>query len=177
MQAGMSDNGFIVLLDKFGIDVPLLCIQMVNFVLVAYLLYRFGIRSVLRVMEERNKRISDGLEYAKKMEAELGNIETKRSELISEASSQADKIISSAKDLATELADKQRVESKKMAEEMFAKAQADIATERKVAFAGLKGELKDLVIEATQCALQRELSDVEKSKYGQYAAEVLMKTA
>ncbi|MDR0595222.1 MAG: F0F1 ATP synthase subunit B [Puniceicoccales bacterium] len=173
----MSDNGFIVLLDKFGIDVPLLCIQMVNFVLVAYLLYRFGIRSVLRVMEERNKRISDGLEYTKKMETELGNIEAKRSELISEASSQADEIISSAKDLAAEFADKQRMESKKMVEEMFAKAKANIATDRKIAFAGLKGEFKDLIIEAAQCALQRELSDIEKFKYGQHAAEVLTKTA
>ncbi|MDR1255955.1 MAG: F0F1 ATP synthase subunit B [Puniceicoccales bacterium] len=172
----MSDSGLIVLLDKFGINVPLLCIQVVNFILVAYLLYRFGFRNVLRVMDERNKRISDGLEYAKKMEAELGDIDAKRRELISEANSQASEIVNSAKNHGTELVDRQRTESKKIAEDMLSKAQVDIAKERQVMFSGLKSELKGLVIEAAQCALQRELSTIERDKYGQHAAEILMET-
>ncbi|MDR2720860.1 MAG: F0F1 ATP synthase subunit B, partial [Puniceicoccales bacterium] len=136
--------------------------QMVNFVLVAYLLYRFGFRNVLRVVEERNKRISDGLEYAKKMEIELGNIEAARSEIISEANSQANDIVNSAKNLAAEVSDRQRVEGKKTVENMVAKARADIANERRIMFSGLKSEVKELIIEATRCVLQHELSDAEK---------------
>jgi F-type H+-transporting ATPase subunit b len=175
MHPEMGGSGLVILLDKFGIDVPLLCIQMANFVLVAYLLYRFGFRNVLRVVDERNRQISDGLEYAKKAKAELNGIEAKRSEIISEANSQANGIVDSAKNLATEVAERQRAESKKSAEDMLAKAQADIANERKIMFSGLRGEVMGLVVEATRRILQRELSDGEKVQYGQHAAEVLAK--
>ncbi|MDR2436427.1 MAG: F0F1 ATP synthase subunit B [Puniceicoccales bacterium] len=171
----MDSGGFVIFLDKFGINVPLLCIQMANFVLVAYLLYRFGFRNILRVVEERNKQISSGLEYAKQMKTELGNIEATRSEIISEANSQANGIVSSAKNFAAEEADRQRAESKKIAEDMVAKARVDIANERKIMFSGLKGDVRELVVEAARCVLQHELSDSEKVHYGQYAAEVLTK--
>jgi F-type H+-transporting ATPase subunit b len=171
----MDNGGFVILLDKFGINVPLLCIQMANFVLVAYLLYRFGFRNILRVMEERNKQISDGLRYAQKMETELGSIEATRSEIISKANSQANDIVSSAKNFAVEEADRQRAENKKIAEDMVARARTDIANERKIMFSGLKGDVKELVVEATRCVLQRELSDSEKVQYSQCAANVLTK--
>jgi F-type H+-transporting ATPase subunit b len=128
-------------------------------------------------MDERNKRISDGLEYAKKMEAELNEIDAKRSKLISEANSQADEIVSSAKNFATEEAEKQQEKSKKATENMLAKARVDIANERNAIFIGLKSELKNLVVEVTKGVLQRDLSDAEKLQYGQHAVEILTKTA
>jgi F-type H+-transporting ATPase subunit b len=176
MGTGMSSDGLVILLDKFGIDVPLLCIQIANFALVAYLLYRFGFRSVLRTMDERNRQISDGLEYAKKMQSELRNIETKRSKLIAEANSQAGEIVRMAQDRATELDDRQRAESKKFAEDTLAKARVEIANERKLMFSGLKGDLKELVIEAAKRALNCELSDDDRISYGKHAVEMLTKT-
>jgi F-type H+-transporting ATPase subunit b len=127
-------------------------------------------------MDERNRRISDGLEYAEKMRSELDSIETKRLALISEANSQADTIVRTAQDQASELGDRQRMESKKFAEDTLARAKSEIAGERKVMFAGLKKELKELVVEATMRALGRELSDTEKVSYGKHAIEMLAKT-
>jgi F-type H+-transporting ATPase subunit b len=172
----MSSGGLVVLFDRFGIDVPLLCTQVANFALVSYLLYRFGLRGVLRTMDERNRKISDGLEYASKMKSELASIEGKKSALISEANSQASAIVRTAQDRATELGDRQRLESKKFAEDTIAKARAEIADERSAMFSGLRGDLKGLVIEAAKQVLSRELSNSEKASYGKRAMEALTET-
>jgi hypothetical protein len=73
--------------------------------------------------------------------------------------------------------EKQRKENTKDMKNMLAKAHADIASERKAMFIGLKNELLDLIVKVTQCIRQHELSDVEKLQHDQHAAEIVTKRA
>jgi len=51
----------IQLFGSFGVDGPHLLIQLINFAILAFILYRFAIKPALGQMEERNRLIEKGL--------------------------------------------------------------------------------------------------------------------
>ena len=62
------------LLTEFGVDWPMFIAQVINFVFVAFLIYRFGFKGVLSTMQEREKQISDSLKHAETIKLELEEI-------------------------------------------------------------------------------------------------------
>ena len=62
---------------QFGVDWRFLIAQIVNFCLVAFILYRFAFKPVLNTIEDRQKRIADGLQYAEEMKSKLEEAEKK----------------------------------------------------------------------------------------------------
>ena len=54
----------------FGVDWPQLIAQIISFCLVCVLLQRFAYRPVLAMLEERRRRIAEGLANAEKIKAE-----------------------------------------------------------------------------------------------------------
>ncbi len=169
-----SSSDLVIILDKFGINVPLLAIQTINFLLVAYLLYRFAFRDVIKSMDKRNQEIRDGLEYSEKMKAEMATIENKRNNILSKANSEASGIINDAQKSAADLFAREKEASKELAQNIIAKAHADIKNEHDAMFNDLKGELKEIVIQAAEQVLSRELSDSERAKYREQAVSVLV---
>lgn len=169
----MESGGLVIILDKFGINVPLLGIQTINFLLVAYLLYRFVFRGVMQSMDERNKQIQDGLKYGEEMKAELANIENKRIDILSQANAEASGIIGNARKSATELLEKEKQSSKELAQNIVSKARDDIQNERNAMFDGLKSELKELIVQATEKVLARKLSESGRTKYREQAVQTL----
>ena len=78
----------------FGVDWPHLTAQIISFCIVCALLYRFAYRPVLAMLEERRKRIAEGLASAAKSKAELARTEAKQREMLEQAgaaSSQVDR--------------------------------------------------------------------------------------
>ena len=71
-EAGAGEGSHIVVLfDKFGVELPFLIAQIINFVVVAFVLYKFAFKPVLETIEERQKKISDGLKFSEEAEAKL----------------------------------------------------------------------------------------------------------
>ena len=59
------------IVEKFGIDWPLLLAQGVNFVIVAFVIWQFGLKKVLLTVKEREEKIADSLKNAEKIKLEL----------------------------------------------------------------------------------------------------------
>ena len=57
--------------EQFGLNWPHFIAQCVSFLVVAGLLYKFAYQPVLGVLEERRRRIAEGLESAERMKKEL----------------------------------------------------------------------------------------------------------
>ena len=58
-----------MIVDKFGVSWPTLIAQMVNFCLVAVVLYKFAVKPIAATLDERRQKIADGLQYAEEMKA------------------------------------------------------------------------------------------------------------
>src|SRR6266566_340052 len=83
--------------EKFGFDWPHFAAQVINFLIVSGLLVAFAYRPILDVLEERRKRIADGLANAEKIKHELARTEAARQEVLNQANAQANKLIEEAR--------------------------------------------------------------------------------
>src|SRR5271169_1517415 len=96
--------------DTFGVTWPQLIAQIISFSIVCALLYFFAYKRVLAMLEERRQRIAEGLANAEKIKAELAKAESQRLEILSQANTQATKLIEEARAAAAKV---QEVETQK----------------------------------------------------------------
>ncbi|MDR0693470.1 MAG: F0F1 ATP synthase subunit B [Puniceicoccales bacterium] len=162
------------LLNKFGVDWHLLLIQSLNFLLVTFLLYKFGFKSVINLMAERREKIESGLAYADKMQKEVSAFENSRSERIASVKKEAEEIIQSAKDNARVLLEQEKVESRKVADNMISSAKKEIALQHDKMLQDAKSEIGTLVVDISQSVLSAQLTAEERNKYLLSAEKALM---
>jgi F-type H+-transporting ATPase subunit b len=95
-----NGNGGILqrVLSDFHVEWPLITAQTLNFCVVAYLLYRFAFKPLFAVIDERQRKITDGLQYAEEMHRQLGLVEMSRDKTLKEAASEAREIIAAARE-------------------------------------------------------------------------------
>jgi len=158
---------------EFGVDWPMLIAQAVNFVLVAFVIYRFGFKGILSTIQEREKQISDSLKHAEKIKLELEETERKQKETLQEASLEAKKTVTGAQEQAKSYIEGQKEDARKQAEEIMAKAKESTALERERVLNEAKDEISSLVVLTTGKVLQKELNDEEKSRFSNAAAQEL----
>jgi len=159
------------IIEKFGVDLPLLIAQAVNFLLVAFLIWKFAFKKILSTIKEREKKIADSLKNAEKIKLELEATEKQQNETLQEASLEAKKTVASAQEKAKSYIEEQKEEARKMAEEIIEKARAAMELERQRVLNDAREEIASLVILTTSKVLQRELADEEKSRFTKSAVK------
>jgi len=88
------------LFSNLGISPKLLFAQAVNFLLVLWLLNRFVFRRLLSLLEERRKKIEQGLELRDRAEKEVAQIGNARHRALQEIKKEAEAVLSQTRDLA-----------------------------------------------------------------------------
>jgi F-type H+-transporting ATPase subunit b len=161
---------------NMGVDWRLILVNAVNFGIVAAVIYYFGFRPVLKTMDERKKKIEDGLQYAEEMKKKLEEASVKEAEILKEARQEAQAIIEKARVAAKGLEEKQTQDTAAKIEQMLARGREAIEQERRKTFDELRGEIARLVVLTTSKVLTRDLADAEKAKINAHAAEELAKT-
>jgi len=133
------------LITTFHIDWKLMIAQIVNFGLVFAALYFIAAKPLSKLMQDRTKEITDGLENAQKAEAEIANANLKKEEIVKEAKDKAKQIISSSqadgKEIVKEAKDKAILEK----EEIIKQAKLDAEKEKKNADEQVRKEASELV--------------------------------
>ena len=124
--------------------------QIVNFGLVFALLYWLAAKPLSKLMKDRTKEITDGLDNAKKAEAEVANANLKKEEIIKEAKNDAKKIIVGSQDdgkgIIKEAKDKAMLEK----EEIIKQAKLDAEKEKKSSDEQVRKEASALVADGVR---------------------------
>jgi len=79
------------IVETFGIDWPMLIAQAINFLIVAFVIWKFAFKNILSTIKEREKQIADSLSNADKIKLELEETEKQQQETLQEASLAAQK--------------------------------------------------------------------------------------
>lgn len=158
---------------EFGLRWPFFIAQVVNFIIVAALLWYFAFKPVLATITERQKRIDSGLKYAEEMKAKLDAAQQTCEAQLREAQTKARDIIAEAHRTAKEFGEKQQREALERATGIIEKAQAAIELEKKKMLADARTEIARLVVATTQQVLSKQLSEAERSRYNEAAAREL----
>lgn len=135
--------------ETFGFDTKVFLSQVISFVIVALVLRQFAYKPILAVLEERRKRIAEGLLNAEKIKQQLAEAEQRHAEILAKANAQAQKMIDEARESAGHIAERKQQEAVVAAEQIMAKAREASAIEHERTMTELKRELGRLVVNTT----------------------------
>lgn len=157
----------------FGVEPKFLVMQVVSFLILFGVLYKFGIKPTIATMEERNKKIGDGLRYTTEMQAKLAATQQETAALIKAAQLDAQKIVDEARKSAKEFAERQQKETADRVADMLAKGQQGIELEHKKMVDQARGEIARLVVTTTERVLAKKLTDSDRAAYNEAATKEL----
>jgi F-type H+-transporting ATPase subunit b len=156
--------------NTFGVDWSHLIAQIISFSIVCALLYFFAYKRVLAMLEERRQRIAEGLANAEKIKSELAKAESQRLEILSQANTQATKLIEEARAAAAKV---QEVETQKAiaaAEQIITKAREAAAADHARMLAELKREVGRLVVQTTATVTGKILTSEDQRRLAEETA-------
>ncbi|MGJ8652793.1 MAG: F0F1 ATP synthase subunit B [Opitutaceae bacterium] len=171
--AHAEESKLTMITDKFGVSLPTLIAQMVNFCLVAFVLYKLAVKPIAATLDERQQKIADGLQYAEEMKAQLAAAERERAEKIKEAAIDAQKILTESREQSKEMIEQKTQEASAQAEAIIRKASEVTEQERKKMLSDVRQEVARLVVATSSKVLSRDLSDAEKATFSESAAKEL----
>jgi len=158
------------LAETFGWNWQLFLSQVVSFTIVALLLRRFAYKPILGILEERRRRIEEGLLNAEKIKQELAEAEKRYAEILAKANAQAQKMIDEARESSAHLSERKQQEAVTAAEQIMAKAREAAELERERTMAQLKHELGRLVVETTAKVTGKVLTPEDQKRLQEEAA-------
>ena len=163
----------IKLFGSFGVDGPHLIVQLVNFSILAFVLYRFAIKPALGQMEERNRLIEKGLADAQAATARLAEAQKASEAKLNAASDEAARILADARNSAKAAVEAAKAEASAAQAEVVAKAKAAIEADRVKMLAEVRGEVSRLVVETASKVLEQNLDDATRGRLNEAAVKQL----
>ncbi|UCE97501.1 MAG: F0F1 ATP synthase subunit B [Dehalococcoidia bacterium] len=144
-------------LGSLGIEPSILLAQVINFVILFGLLYFVAYKPLMRMLDNRSKKIKESMEHTEyiKEQAELAERETAKR--IQEATKEGQKIIMRAEQAGEEARQKAREEASVEAERLIGKAQIEIQRERDAAVADLQSQFANLTVLAAGKVIDQTL--------------------
>ncbi len=170
--AGALD-GILRITRTFGLNWYSFLAQLLSFSLVAVILWRYAFKPVIATLDERQRKIASGLQYAEEMKAKLAAAEQAAGAQLKEAQVQARELLAEAQRAAKEFGDKQHQEAALKAAALLGKAREAIELEKTKMLAEARTEIARLVVATTQRVLAKELSEPERARYNEAAGREL----
>jgi F-type H+-transporting ATPase subunit b len=156
--------------DQFGVDWHLLVAQAINFAIVAFLIWKFAFKGILSSVKQREEQIADSVKNAEKIKLQLEETERKQEETLKDASVEAQKTVSQARDQAKVHLENQKKEAEKQADEIVQKAREAMKLEKQRVLEEAREEIASLVVMTSSKVLGRELSSDERTRFSEAAA-------
>lgn len=145
------------IIGALGVDVKLLLANIVNFVILVYILKKFAYKPILQFIEERTAKIKKGVEDAELAKTNLADATTQREQVLLQARQEAQQIIEQAKSTATQKTEQAVQHSRTESEKIVKAAQLQIKQEQTEALQAAKREVADLVIQASEKLLRKKI--------------------
>lgn len=111
------------ILNQFGINPLLLLAQVVNFALLLFILKRFLYKPILKVLEERKKKIADSLKNAEEIEKRLLETEEERNKTLAKTSQEIQQMRDEAKKELEAFKEEMKQNAKLQAEQIIKKGE------------------------------------------------------
>ena len=140
-----------------NINATLLAQALVMIVFVA-ICWRYIYPPILSVMQEREKKISDGLEAAKKADDSLEEAKLAFDKELNQAKAEAAEILEKANARASKIVSDASSKAESEAEKIMASAETTIKNETNKAKEELRQQMSDIIIDTTQKILGDEIS-------------------
>jgi F-type H+-transporting ATPase subunit b len=143
--------------DALGINLPQLIAQIVNFTILLIVLRLVLYKPILRMLDERKKRISEGLNAAEIARAEAAQAQANIEAQLDQARKEGQEVVAGAQQIAARIQADAREQASRDREAAVERARSEIALERDRAIAELRGEFADLTVSAAERVINQSL--------------------
>ncbi len=143
--------------------------QMITFALLVWFTMKYIWPPLFDSLEERKKKIADGLAAAERGQEEIILAEKKAKGVLKEAKAQSSEIVTMAQKRANEIVEESKDTAKKEGERLIIAAKAQIDQEIQQAKEGLRQEVADLALSAAEQILGAE---IDKAKHQDIVSKV-----
>jgi F-type H+-transporting ATPase subunit b len=151
--------------------IGLLVWTLIAFLLVFFILKKFAWKIIIKSLNDREKGISDSLETAKKLKAEMALMKSENESLMQEAREERAKMLKEAKETRDKMISDAKDQAKQEAAKVIADAHAAIQTEKMAALTDVKNQIGNMVIEIAEKVIRKQLDNkAEQEKYIQQMA-------
>lgn len=144
------------LIKNFGIDPILLIAQIVNFLIVLYILRKFLYKPVLSQLQKRRDTIKEGLKKAEEARIRLEKVQEEKKNILKRAQTESKKLLDDTKKESLVILQSTESQTKIQADRIIKEARQQIAFETREAEKRLTIYVSRLAIEF----LQRSVSDL-----------------
>lgn len=160
--APVEDAG---VLASLGINGPLFLFQLLNFAIVAVILWFLILKPLTKKMEERKNIIDESLDRAKEVETNLKMSEVKFQEKLEQAKKESNEIVASAQEEATRVQESMKQKTKDDVEALVMAAKKNIEIEKTEMQASLRKETVEIVVAAMEKILNEKMDDKKDKKF------------
>lgn len=133
-------------LNTFGLQPILLLAQIVNFLVLLFILKKFLYKPILKVLDERKAKIENSIHDAEEIEKRLVAIESEREDKINKAVNEARGIVNEARKNAETIIADAHHKAEKDIQDLTKKAKDSLALERDKLHQEIKKELANMIV-------------------------------
>jgi F-type H+-transporting ATPase subunit b len=157
VEATQQATGLAGAAGSLGLDVKLFLAQLVNFGVVVFVMWKWVYVPLLKVLDERTKRIEQGLKDAEAAAASRASAEEERGKTIAAARAEAKRIAEEAAAMAEADRASAVARTKAEVERIVAQGKDRMAQEKDAMMDGIRAEAASLVTAAAEKVLRAKL--------------------
>lgn len=151
------------LLGSLGIKGGLFVAQLINFLVILFIVWRWIYRPLLRSMDERGQKIALGLRQAEEAKTALRDAQEAKRTFLKEADHEARSLVEKARTEAEKQRQAMLSQTRQEIERQVEQVRLQLKEEREATMKAAKGEIAGLVLLATQKVLGQSLNEESRA--------------
>jgi len=161
------------ILGKIGFDWQVAIANLVNFLIIFFILKRYAFKPIAKIIKERQDKVNEGLDSAKLAETNLMQVEQEKEKIVMQARQDANEVVASAKDQADALFVSKTADATKehdrLVEEGKKKAQKEFdRMEQEV-----RAQAAGLIVSSVEKILNEDLDEKQDKKLQEKAVSMM----
>ena len=149
---------------NLGISLPTLVAQLINFGILFGLLFLVAYKPLMKMLDERSKRVKDSMDQADLIKEQAAHAEEEVKKQLEVAGKEGQEVVARAVRTGEELRQKAQEQARQDGESLIDRARMEIQRERDGAIDELRREFTDLTILAAGKVIDRSLDKEEHRK-------------
>jgi F-type H+-transporting ATPase subunit b len=158
---------------SFGVTWPKFIAQLFLFLIAYFVLSRYAFGPIMKILEERRKRIEEGQLNAEKIKKQLAEAELRYQEVLRKANDDAQVLLEESRKNTEAFSQREMEKAVKESAAIVERARHEIASERNRMVEEVKREMVSLVIKTTAKVAGRVLTTEDQRRLSEEAAKDL----
>lgn len=146
-------------------DLGLVVWSTLAFLILMWVLGKFGWKPIMKAISEREQGISDSLATAEKVRAEMAQLKSDNEILLVQAREERAQILKEAKEIKDRMINEAKDQAKDAAAKIMQDTQQAIENQKMAAIIDLKNQIGHMVVEVSEKILRRELADKAEQEH------------